>query len=90
MYGGVYIFLSVQMDNLDPNLKRLFDDAGVSAQELQDEDTAQFIYDFIESSGGIDAVTQQSQKPRASRPAMPTIPQPPIPSSGQCILYLVE
>ena len=75
------------MDNLDPNLKRLFDDAGVSAQELQDEDTAQFIYDFIESSGGIDAVTQQ--KPHASRPAMPTIPQPPIPSSGQCILYLI-
>ncbi|KAK2183202.1 hypothetical protein NP493_320g01017 [Ridgeia piscesae] len=63
------------MDNLDPDVKRLFDDAGISEQQLQDEDTAKFIYDFIENHK-----TALKQQPPARPPAIaPPMPQPPVP-----------
>jgi len=77
------------MDNLDPDVKRLFDDAGISEQQLQDEDTAKFIYDFIENHK-----TALKQQPPARPPAIappmpqPPVPQPAIPSSGETKGYL--
>lgn len=44
------------MNEVDPALKSLFSDAGVSDHQLKDKETAQFIYDFIEKRGGVDAV----------------------------------
>ena len=58
------------MNNLDPNLKQLFDKAGLSESQLNDKETANFIYDFIEQHGGIEAVKRDQD----------TIPHPPPPS----------
>jgi len=44
------------MNNMDPDLKDLFMTAGVTEKDMQDKDKAQFIYDFIEKQGGIEAV----------------------------------
>ena len=64
------------MDNLDPDLKGLFDKLGLSEKELEDKETAQFIYDFIEQNGGIEAVRQQQQRQNVvmTRPAAPPVP----------------
>ena len=51
------------MDNLDPSLKDLFDQAGISINHLQDEETANFIYDFIEQQGGLDAIKKEQAAP---------------------------
>ena len=48
------------MVDLDPCLRDLFREAGVSESDLTDRDTAQFIYEFIEEQGGIEAVVQES------------------------------
>lgn len=44
------------MEEVDPAIKNLFDSAGITETQMQDKDTAQFIYDFIEKRGGVDAV----------------------------------
>lgn len=43
------------LENVDPKLKQFFSKAGVSERELQDKDTRDFIYDFIDKHGGIEA-----------------------------------
>ena len=51
------------MNNLDPTLKNLFDQAGISENHLNDEETANFIYDFIEQRGGLDAIKREQAAP---------------------------
>lgn len=46
-----------QMDNLDPDMKTLFEQVGI--QEGADKDTVDFIYDFVEKHGGIDAIKKE-------------------------------
>ena len=48
-------FLGFDLENVDPKLKQFFSKAGVSERELQDKDTRDFIYDFIDKHGGIEA-----------------------------------
>jgi hypothetical protein len=50
-------------DNLDPDIKALFDKAGVSENELKNKHTAAFIYDFIEQHGGLEAIKKERQRP---------------------------
>ena len=59
------------MENLDPELKTLFDQVGVTAEELKDKETAEFIYDFIEQQGGIDRVKQDIRMSKAPPPPPP-------------------
>ena len=65
------------MTKIDPDIKGLLDKAGVSASEFEDTDTANFIYDFINKNGGIDAV--KAQQPRSAPP--PAFNAPGIVSS---------
>ena len=44
------------MNNVDPDYRQLFQDAGVTEKQMQDEETARFVYDFIEKKGGAAAV----------------------------------
>lgn len=44
------------MNNLDPELKNLFDMCGISEAQLKDKETSKVIYDFIEKKGGVEAV----------------------------------
>ena len=50
-----FFFLGFDLENVDPKLKQFFSKAGVSERELQDKDTRDFIYDFIDKHGGIEA-----------------------------------
>ena len=43
------------LENVDPNLKKFFHKAGVDEKALQDKDTRDFIYDFIDKHGGVEA-----------------------------------
>ena len=64
IYNIIFI---MQMDNLDPSLKTLFSDIGLSQDQLQDKETATFIYDFIEQHGGVEALKRE-QTVRAPMP----------------------
>ncbi|PWA19387.1 hypothetical protein CCH79_00018407, partial [Gambusia affinis] len=55
------------MNNLDPELKNLFDLAGISEAQLKDKETSKAIYDFIEKNGGVEAVKNEQR--RSSAPA---------------------
>ena len=50
-------------------MKSLFDMAGISEKDLEDDNTRQMIYDVIEKQGGLDAVKQQvkTRNPPAPR-----------------------
>ena len=64
------------MNNIDPKWKNLFDNAGITERELEDEATSQFIYDFVESHGGIEKAKLEMER------AMVPLPPPPPPSRG--------
>ncbi len=69
------------MDQLDPALKSLFEQVGISAQQLQqDKEMAKFLYDFIDQNGGIDAVKADQERSRRAPPPVPVAP----PSAGGC------
>ncbi|CAB0007657.1 unnamed protein product [Nesidiocoris tenuis] len=75
----------------DPQLKKFFDQAGVSEMHLRDKDTREFIYDFIQANGGMEAVagalelppppvpTRTKMAPPPPMRAPPAIPPPPPP-----------
>lgn len=51
-----------QVNNLDPDLKTLFSEAGISEAQLTDAETSKIIYDFIEGQGGLEAVKQELRR----------------------------
>ncbi|KAM3654498.1 actin nucleation-promoting factor WAS-like [Ammospiza maritima maritima] len=77
---------------LDPALRSLFAQAGVSERHLADAETSRLIHDFIERRGGLEAVRQEMGRqgppppppgPRQPRPSPPPLPPAPPPSSGR-------
>ncbi|XP_030295847.1 neural Wiskott-Aldrich syndrome protein-like [Sparus aurata] len=66
------------LNNLDPELKNLFDMCGISEAQLKDKETSKVIHDFIEKKGGVEAVKKelrrQAPPPSPSRGGPP--PQP--------------
>ncbi|XP_012267587.2 neural Wiskott-Aldrich syndrome protein-like [Athalia rosae] len=77
----------LQLETVDPQLRQFFDKVGVSDDQLRDRDTREFIYDFIENHGGINAVKaaivppsgiQASQAPPPPPPGLG--PPPPVPA----------
>nr|XP_020455100.1 neural Wiskott-Aldrich syndrome protein-like [Monopterus albus] len=82
------------LNNLDPELKNLFDMCGISEAQLKDKETSKVIYDFIEGNGGVEAVKnelrRQAPPPPPSRGGHPlapshhsSAPPPPPPSRGR-------
>uniref|UniRef100_A0A8D0HHZ5 WASP actin nucleation promoting factor n=1 Tax=Sphenodon punctatus TaxID=8508 RepID=A0A8D0HHZ5_SPHPU len=69
------------VNNIDPDLKTLFSQAGISEAQLTDAETSKIIYDFIEGQGGLEAVKQELRRP-APPPPPPSRsgPLPPPPS----------
>ena len=66
------------MDDLDPELKYLFETVGITSKELQDNETSAFIYDFIEKHGGVDALKRSHRETlQASNSAAAPAPLPP-------------
>uniref|UniRef100_A0AAY5K4M1 WASP like actin nucleation promoting factor b n=1 Tax=Esox lucius TaxID=8010 RepID=A0AAY5K4M1_ESOLU len=76
------------LNNLDPELKHLFDMCGISEAQLKDKETSKVIYDFIEKKGGVEAVKnelrRQAPPPPPSRggPAGGPAPPPPPPHTS--------
>ncbi|XP_030638840.1 neural Wiskott-Aldrich syndrome protein-like [Chanos chanos] len=72
------------LNNLDPELKNLFDMCGISETDLKDKETSKVIYDFIEEKGGVEAVKNELR--RQPPPPPPSrggpLPPPPPHSSG--------
>uniref|UniRef100_H2ZFH8 WH1 domain-containing protein n=1 Tax=Ciona savignyi TaxID=51511 RepID=H2ZFH8_CIOSA len=72
-------------DNMDPDVKELFKSAGVTEDDMQDKEKAQFIYDFIEQRGGIDAIKKDQSRDRHAPPPPPPQrngPPPPPQRNG--------
>lgn len=55
-------FFILQLNNLDPELKNLFDMCGISEAQLKDKETSKVIYDFIEKKGGVEAVKNELRR----------------------------
>ena len=67
------------MNQMDPALKSLFEQVGISEKQLaEDKEMATFLYDFIEQNGGIEAVKKE-QMARKPPPPLPVAP----PSAGK-------
>ncbi|XP_048481740.1 wiskott-Aldrich syndrome protein isoform X1 [Plutella xylostella] len=72
----------VDVDNLkEEEMRKFFSKAGISESQLRDQATRDFIYDFINAHGGLDAVKQEIEpaaKGGSGRlPAPPSVPAPP-------------
>ena len=66
------------MENLDPSLRKLFEKAGVSEKDLENDDTRQFINEFMKTNKVDDAKLAPSKAaPSAAHGAAP----PPPPSN---------
>ncbi|KAM3587268.1 uncharacterized protein V6R79_000495 [Siganus canaliculatus] len=66
------------LNNLDPELKHLFDMCGISEAQLKDKETSKVIYNFIEKQGGVEAVKNELRRQGPPRLGAP----PPPPSRG--------
>ena len=50
------------LENVDPKLQQFFSKAGVSEKELADKETREFIYDFIDKHGGVEAALKEVER----------------------------
>ncbi|TNN75464.1 Neural Wiskott-Aldrich syndrome protein [Liparis tanakae] len=57
-----FITFPGDLNNLDPELKHLFDMCGISEDQLKDKETSKVIYDFIEKKGGVEAVKNELRR----------------------------
>jgi len=70
------------LENVDPNLKKFFQRAGVDEAALLDHDTREFIYDFIDKHGGVEAALREVNNQPDSMLGVFSAPPPP-PRSAQ-------
>lgn len=64
---SIFFLFVLQVNNLDPELKNLFDMCGISEAQLKDKETSKVIYDFIEKKGGVEAVKNEFRRQGAAR-----------------------
>uniref|UniRef100_A0A672P4J2 WASP like actin nucleation promoting factor b n=1 Tax=Sinocyclocheilus grahami TaxID=75366 RepID=A0A672P4J2_SINGR len=67
------------LNNLDPELKNLFDMCGISEAQLKDIETSKDIYEFIEKRGGVEAVKNELRRQAPPPPPSRGGPPPPPP-----------
>ncbi|KAJ8682296.1 hypothetical protein QAD02_018088 [Eretmocerus hayati] len=74
---------------VDPTLKAFFDKVGIKESHLENEETRDFIYDFIERYGGMNAVkkeiipspvAQTNPQQQVPKPQPKLEPPPPVPA----------
>ncbi|XP_028413484.1 neural Wiskott-Aldrich syndrome protein-like [Dendronephthya gigantea] len=68
------------INKLDDSWKMIFSKAGVTDSELEDQETAKFIYDFVEKHGGVENFTGRDLPPPPPSSDMP--PPPPARGNG--------
>ncbi|XP_056605359.1 actin nucleation-promoting factor WASL-like [Triplophysa dalaica] len=74
--------IGFDLNNMDPDLKKLFDMCGISEDQLKDKETSKVIYDFIEEKGGVEAAKDELRRQAPPTPKGGPPPPPPIHSSG--------
>lgn len=47
------------MNNLDHDMQKLFQSVGIKPEDKVDKEIVDFIYDFVEKHGGIEAVKKE-------------------------------
>lgn len=57
--------------NIPPEWKKVFEQAGVTEEQLKDQSTAQFIFDFMTAQQGQGQQGDQPQPPPAQSATMP-------------------
>ena len=57
------------MDQIDPDVKELFESAGVTQNLLEDKETAKFIYGFLEDAGGLEGIKKAKAAPPPPPPS---------------------
>ncbi|XP_075580862.1 actin nucleation-promoting factor WAS, partial [Pelecanus crispus] len=62
---------------LDPDLRALFAQAGISEAQLADAETSRLIHDFIQGQGGLQAVREEMRRQGPHGPPPPGPPTPP-------------
>ncbi|TNN74821.1 Wiskott-Aldrich syndrome protein [Liparis tanakae] len=62
-------------DNIDPDLWKLLSQAGISEDEMKDENTSQLIYNVIEQSGGMEAVKREMNRGQTATASLCSSPQ---------------
>uniref|UniRef100_A0A8B9IXV7 WASP actin nucleation promoting factor n=1 Tax=Amazona collaria TaxID=241587 RepID=A0A8B9IXV7_9PSIT len=84
--NGFDVGVSCSVAALDPALRALFAQAGITEVQLADAETSRLIHDFITDHGGLQAVREELQRqgqPRSPRPPLPpsrgAAPPPPPP-----------
>ncbi|KAK3608351.1 hypothetical protein CHS0354_030806 [Potamilus streckersoni] len=70
---------ALDMDKVDPDMKNLFESIGIH-NDL-DEETVDFIYDFVEKHGGMDAVKKDLEN--RTTPMLPSMAPPPVPPTSR-------
>ncbi|KAK2893066.1 hypothetical protein Q8A67_013054 [Cirrhinus molitorella] len=70
------------LNNLDPELKHLFDMCGISEAQLKDKETSKDIYEFIEQRGGVEAVKNELRRQAPAPPSRGGPPPPPPPHNS--------
>ena len=84
---SVRCFYILQSSKISPEWKRLLDTVGVAEKELQDQDTARFIHDFVQRHGGIEEANRQlekSSKAQVAPPSARTSPSSAVPPPSTC------
>ena len=73
-----------QSSNIDPQWRKLLDTVGVTDAQLEDKNTANFIYDFVEKHGGIQEANRQLEaaSKKGGPPPPPSRHGPPPPARG--------
>lgn len=77
--------MHLQSSGIDPQWKKLLDTVGVSDEQLKDQDTANFIYDFIEKHGGIQEANRQLGEANRQLEGAKHAAPPPLPNRGHPI-----
>lgn len=71
----------MELEKIDPHLRMFLDKVGVSECQFRNQDTRDFIYDFIEKHGGMNAIREDINssipKTNAQQQLQQQIRQPP-------------
>ena len=77
------LLLQINNVQMDDNWRRLFQYVGVTEEQMHNKGTMEFIYDFVEKSGGIENFNREITQIERSQP-----PPPPVRDSAGTALTI--
>ncbi|XP_060583241.1 actin nucleation-promoting factor WASL-like [Ruditapes philippinarum] len=76
----------LHFNDLDPDMRSLFEKIGITDQDRVDNETMKFIYDFVENHGGTEAFARENREQQMKKqvPPPPNRAGPPPPQPPSC------